>query len=134
MDNNGAYPPVRPVRLQNHYLIHTEFTRRPYYTNIPFIAKDLERWGFRMEPFPERSLWIDQHFYSEQRRVRPILLWAREVVTHWLEQREPEEEEPSNEAQVNSLLRDFVRGLKKFGEYTSKYRESTVTERTLAPT
>jgi hypothetical protein len=119
----SAEPSRRHGRYQTHYLIHTHFSRRPYYTNLPFIAADLKRWGYRVDSYPHGSLWIAEQF-PKPKRIRPLLLWAREVIKQDRQQRPEEEEEQGVDADVSSVLRDFIRGLVRFGEYHRPHTEA----------
>ncbi|KAJ4352348.1 uncharacterized protein N0V89_007696 [Didymosphaeria variabile] len=111
----------------SHYLVYDPLSRRPYYTSIPWLAADFKRWGYRVDEYAEKSLWIKQHFKKPQ-RVRPLLLWAAEVLRRDETDREDTEgegEEAGGEDEVGRVLADFMRGLARSGEYDyywSSYR------------
>ena len=109
-----------------HYLIHTPLERDPYYTNFPFFAADFKRWGYRVDEYPPSSLWIKEHLRKTQLRIRPLLLWASEVITRDEQQSSSREEGDTDS--VGSVLADFIRGLVRFGEYEERYGSSAEQE------
>ncbi|KAF2451411.1 hypothetical protein P171DRAFT_492765 [Karstenula rhodostoma CBS 690.94] len=108
-------------RYSTHYLIHTHYSHRPYYTNVPFFAADLERWGYRVDAYPygAESPWLKEHFKKNE-RIRPFLLWAREVIKQDRQQRDGEGEQRADD-DVGSVLKDFIRGLVQFDSPSYHY-------------
>lgn len=107
-------PPLKHRKInmpRTHHLIQIPDERRPYYTNLSFVANDFRRWGHRVDTYGPNSLWIKEHLKKDARedlrgrqRPRLLLLWANQVL-----RRDQQREEAVDS--VGSLMADFITGL-----------------------